>query len=109
MMGFLLRSTLANIVMCHLENIWLESCPSHFKPIVYWQFVDVSSLLFQSKSQAENVLNYLNKQHKKVTFTPEIEECRSLSFFDIKIKPENNKFVIPVYRKPTFSSIFTNF
>ena len=35
MMGFLLRSTLANIVMCHLENIWLESCPSHFKPIVY--------------------------------------------------------------------------
>ena len=34
-MASLLERTLANIFMCHFENIWLENWPSHFKPIVY--------------------------------------------------------------------------
>ena len=32
-----------------------------------------------------------------------------LSFLDIKISNENNKFVTSVYCKPTFSGVFTNF
>ena len=39
----------------------------------------------------------------------EIEENGSLSFLDITITRENNKFVTSVYRKPTFSGVFTNF
>ena len=38
-----------------------------------------------------------------------IEENGSLSFLDITITCENNKFVTSVYRKPTFSGVFTNF
>ena len=34
-MASLLERTLANIFMCHFENIWLENWPSHFKSIVY--------------------------------------------------------------------------
>ena len=30
-----LGPTLANVFMCHFENIWLENCPSYFKPIAY--------------------------------------------------------------------------
>ena len=33
----------------------------------------------------------------------------SLSFFDIKITHENNKFVTSVYLKPTYNGVFTNF
>ena len=33
----------------------------------------------------------------------------SLSFLDIKIVRENNKFTASVYYKPTFSGVFTNF
>ena len=33
----------------------------------------------------------------------------SLSFLDIKIARENNKFPTSVYPKPTFSYLFTNF
>ena len=33
----------------------------------------------------------------------------SLSFLDIKIVRENNKFTTSVYRKPTFTGVFTNF
>ena len=55
---------LASVFLCHFENIWLENCPSHFKPIVYRRFVDDTFLLFRSKDQVEEFRNYLNKQHK---------------------------------------------
>ena len=44
-----------------------------------------------------------------IKFTSEIEENGLLSFLDIRISRENNKFVTSVYRKPTFSWVFTNF
>ena len=104
-----LGPTLANVFMCHFENIWLENCPSHFKPIVHRRFVDDTFLLFRSKDHVEKFRNYLNKQHKNIKFTSEIEENGSLSFLDVKISRENNKFVTSVYRKPTFTGVFINF
>ena len=98
-MGFPLAPTLANVFMCHFENIWLENFPSHFKPIVYRRFVDDTLLLFRSKDHVEKLRNYLNKQHKNIKFTSEIEKNGSLSFLDIKISRENIKFVTSVYRK----------
>ena len=39
----------------------------------------------------------------------EIKENGTLTFLDITIRCENNKFVTSVYHKPTFSGVFTNF
>ena len=39
----------------------------------------------------------------------EIEKNSSLAFVDIPISLKNKKFVTSVYRKITFSSVFTNF
>ena len=108
-MGSTLGPTLANVFMCHFENIWLENCPSHFKPIIYTCFAYGTFLLFRSKDHVEKFRNYLNKQRKNIKFTSEIKENGSLSFLDIKISHENNKFVTSVYPKPTFSGVFTNF
>ena len=108
-MGSPLGPTLANVFICHFENIWLENCPRSFKPIVYRQFADDKFLLFRRKDHIEKFRSYLNKQHKNIKFTSEIKENGSLSFLDIKISRENNKFVTSVYRKPTFSGVFTNF
>ena len=69
----------------------------------------LSFLLFRSKDHVEKFRNYLNKQHKNIKFTPEIEQDGSMPFLDIKINRENNKFVTSVYRKPTLSGVFTNF
>ena len=87
--GSPLGPTLANVFMCHFENIWLENCPAHFKPIVYRRFVDDTFLLFQTKDDVEKFKNYLNKQHKNIKFTSEIEENGSLSFLDITVKTIN--------------------
>ena len=66
-------------------------------------------LLFRTKDHVEKFKNYLNKQHKNIKFTSEIEENGLLSFLDITITRENNKFVTSVYCKLTFSGVFTNF
>ena len=57
----------------------------------------------------EKFQNYLNRQHKNIRFTSEIDNENSISFLDIKIRKDNNKFTTSVYRKPTFSGVFTNF
>ena len=108
-MGSPLGPTLDNVFMCYFENIWLKNFPVHFKPIVYRRFVDDTFLLFRTKYHVKKFKNYLNKQHKNIKFTLEIEENGSLSFLDIPITRENNKLVTSVYRKPTVSGVFTKF
>ena len=87
----------------------MENCPSCFKPIIYRQFVDDTFSLFRSKDHVEKFKTYLNKQHKNIQFASEIEEYSSVSFLDIKMSLENNKFVTSVYRKPRSNGVFSNF
>ena len=42
-------------------------------------------------------------------FPIETKINRSLSFLDVKILQENDKFVTSVFRKETFSGVYTNF
>ena len=57
--------------------------------------------------------NWLNKcpiEFKpSFNFTVEHENIGLLSFIDVNICAKNGKFVTSVYRKPTFSGVFTNF
>ena len=39
-MGLPLGPTLANAFLCHYEKLWLDNCPSDFKPLVYRRYVD---------------------------------------------------------------------
>ena len=36
---------------------------------------------------------YLNNQHENITFTLECETCNALSYLDVKVSRENNKFI----------------
>ena len=54
-MGSPVGRTLANVFMCHFENIWLENCPSHFKPIVYRRFVDDTFSYFDQRITLKNL------------------------------------------------------
>ena len=108
-MGSLLGPTLANIFLCFHEQIWLDNCPAEFKPVIYRRFLDDIFLLFRSTEHIEKFRLYLNCQHPNITFASEIKENNSISFPDIKINRENNRFLTSVYRNPTFSGVFTNF
>ena len=100
---------MANIFLCFHEQIWLDNCPVEFKHVIYRKFVDDTCLLLRSKKHIEKFRLYLNCQYPNNKFTSEIEENNSLSFLDIKINRDNNRFLTSVYSKPTFSGVFTNF
>ncbi|XP_057293867.1 uncharacterized protein LOC130622418 [Hydractinia symbiolongicarpus] len=108
-MGSPLGPTLVNIFMCHYENIWLKNCPSEFKPIYYRRYVDDIFVLFESREHVQNFYEYINSRHQNIKFTFE-EECdKVLPFLDVCVMREGDSFVTNVYRKPTFSGVYTNF
>ena len=108
-MGSPLGPTLTNLFMCHFDTFGWKTA----RPISNQLFIDGLLMIhfsyFDQRITLRNLKNYLNKQHKNIKFTSEIEENGLLSFLDIKINRENNKFVTSVYCKPTFSGVFTNF
>ena len=52
--------------------------------------------------------NYINTTHPNIKFTSEFEENYPFSFLDVKITRRNNELVTSVFRKATFSGVFTN-
>ena len=108
-MGSPLGPTLANAFLCHYEKEWLDNCPIHFKPVIYKRYVDDIFVLFSSKEHLQLFVDYMNKQHKCLKFTSEAENDNSFSFLDIKITRHNQQFKTSVYRKPTFSGVFTHY
>ena len=103
-MGSTLGPTLANVFMLSWRNL-----ASQFKPVIYRRYVDDTFPLFRSKNHIKKFQSYLNGQHKIIKSTSETENENFISFLDIKISRENNKFTTWVYRKPSFSGVFTNF
>ena len=51
----------------------------------------------------------MSSKHKNLFFTVEHGNIGSLSFLEVKICRKIGKFVTSVYRKPTFSGVFTNY
>ena len=88
---------------------WLDNCPIHFKPMIYKRYVDDIFILFLFNKHLQPFANYINKQHKCLKFTSEAKKANSFSFLDIKITRHNQQFKTSVYRKPTFSGVFTHY
>ena len=110
-MGFPLGPTLANTFLCHYEKEWLDSCPIEFKSKLYKSYIDHIFVVFQSRDHIKKFVDCMNTKHLNIHFTFEIEDQNSFSFLDIKIirNTEKKVFETSVYRKSTFSGVFTNF
>ena len=108
-MGSPLGPTLANAFLYHFGKKWLSECPAGFLPSVYKRYVDGIFVAFNSYSQLLKLVDYMNHQHPNIKFAFEVGKNKNFSFSDFKICRENNKFTASVFRKPTFSGVFTNF
>ena len=108
-MGSLLGPTLANAFLVHFERNWLQKCPSHFKPRCYLRYIDDIFVLFTSPKHSEAFRNFLNGRHDNMSFTTEREKQNRMSVLDISIICEDKTFTTSVYRKPTFSGVYTQF
>ena len=67
--------------------------------------------MFRSRDHVKKFVDYMNTKHPNIRFTFEVEDQNSFSFLDIKIirNTEKKAFQTSVYRKSTFSGVFTNF
>ena len=54
-------------------------------------------------------MNYINTLHPNIKFTSKFEKNYSFFFLDVKITRRKNQLVMSVFRKATFSGVFTNF
>ena len=57
-MGSPLGPTLVNVFLCYHEKIWLQNCPSEFKPVIYRRYVGDTFLFFHLKHHIEKFRNY---------------------------------------------------
>ncbi|XP_057302826.1 uncharacterized protein LOC130636989 [Hydractinia symbiolongicarpus] len=108
-MGSPLGPSLANAFLSHHEKTWLDNCPSSFKPVYYRRYVDDVFVLFSSPSYLPLFKDYLNRQHINISFTSECEADKTLPFLDVSVSRNESKFVTSIYRKPTFSGVYTNY
>ena len=72
------------------------------------RYVNDCFFLFKSFDSVPLFLNYLNHQHSSISFTSELEKDGKLPFLDIEISRSNGKFSTSVYRKHTFTGLFTH-
>ena len=88
---FHLNTTLANVLLCYHEKIWLENCPSEFKSVIYRKYLNETFLLSALNIKWKSSKN-LNRQHKTIRFTSETKSENSISVIGIKIGKDSDKF-----------------
>ena len=76
---------------------------------VFKRYVDDIFIMFHCQSHLKDFVNYMNTKHPNIKFTSGFEENDFFSFLDVKITRRNNQLVTSVFRKATFSGVFTNF
>ena len=108
-MGSPLGPTLANIFLCYHEKSWLQRCPRDYKPVYFKRYVDDIFCLFDNESHVQEFLTYLNSRHQNMNFTFENESENYMPFLDVKVIRSDGSFITSLYRKPTFSGVYTNF
>ena len=72
-------------------------------------YVDDIFVLFRSCDHLIKFCDYLNKCHPSMKFSFEEEKNGKLSSLYVDVSRERNKFATAVYRKPTFSGVYTHF
>ena len=72
--GSPLGLTLANLFICHYEQLWMDNCLNYFKPMIYKRY------LFQFKEHLQHFVDYMKKQHKCLKLTSEAEISMEIVF-----------------------------
>ena len=104
-----LGPTLANSFLCDYDDIWLHNCSLECKLSYYKRYLDNIFVLFESETQVESFKNFMNNCHPKMKFTFEKEQKNCFNFLPVKVIREDNVFTTSVYRKSSFSGVYTNF
>ena len=104
-MGSPLGPTLANIFLGYYESLLISSLAS--LPTIYFRYMDDCFAIFDSRALALDFLVLLNGMHSSLSFTMEEESNDEISFLDVLVIRDGISFLTTVYRKPTFTGLYT--
>lgn len=102
-MGSPLGPALANIFVGYQER----KIKDDEWPELYSRFVDDIFSHFESKELSDSFLERINGLHPALRFTREDEQQGSLPFLDVKVVRTLNGILTSLYRKPTFTGLYT--
>ena len=102
-MGSPLGPVLANIFLGYYES----RIPDDRWPYMYRRFVDDTFSVVGCRNEAVRFMECLNSLHPALRFTMESEEDGRLPFMDVLVRREETGFTTAVYRKPTFTGLYT--
>ena len=103
-MGSPLGPVLANIFMVELERFLVPSLNGSLR--VWKRYVD-DTFAIVKRNSVDAILNTLNRFHRNITFTHEIESGGKIAFLDVLVeRTGNGTFESSVYRKPTNTDLY---
>ena len=105
-MGSTLVPTLAIIVFCRYEDIWLHNCSLECKPSYHKRYADDIFVLFESETQVVSFKDFMNTCHPKMKFTFEKRQKNCFNFLFVKVIREDN-FLPPRFTVNLLSVVFT--
>lgn len=109
-MGSPLGPILANIFVGYQETKLFAPASSPHQvhtPLFYTRYVDDTFAIFASSEAFEQFSLRLNDLHPALRFTHETELNNQLPFLDILVHRTSNGFETSVFRKATFSGLYT--
>ena len=77
--------------------------------MVYKRYAHDIFVLFKSKEHLKVFVHYMSSKHRNIKCTFETEDSNNFSFLDAKITWQNKPFATSIFRKATFSGVFTNY
>ena len=110
-MGSPVSPIIANIYMEHLEQLALATCPSYYKPKVWYRYVD-DIFEIAKKNHLDELTDHLNNTDPtgSIKFTMEQENNRCLPVLDILVtRTDDGHLSTKVYRKKTHTDQYLNY
>ena len=107
-MGSPLGPSFANAFLSYNEKNWLHSCPQRFNAVFYRRYVGDIFVLFKSNDYLKYFYEFLNSCHVNMFFSTKTERQNKFSFLNVEVIHEQGKFTSTIYRKPSFSGVYSN-
>jgi len=109
-MGSHTSSTIAEIYLQFLEEIYIKQWLQCKEIIYYKRYIDSVLIIFnQNKTNEKTIINQMNSIDKHLEFKISEEENSSISCLDLTIHRNIKSINLSIYRKPTHTDIMIQF
>ena len=109
-MGSPISSTLAEIYLQYLEEIYGKHCLENKEITFYKSYVDNILIIYdQNRTDEDTIYNMINNTDEQLKFKISREENKTTNYLDLSINRNANNMDPNIYRKPTYMDIIIHF